>query len=417
MNSTITSQDSVLDVVVKTVTDPAALAVLLATVVGFILPMLWIYPPVAPRPSDFLNETHTKLGQGWSRIDDASSGPAAPSPPTPTTPLSTAPPAINSLWIYPIKSCAGIQVQRARVLPLGFEFDRLFTFAQLRSPFPADAGEEIGGIKLGEQEGVAAEKRKEKEEQDEDENDNKDEELENWDFITQRQFPLLAALQVELWQPDLAKVRRAQAGMRADYRAERNDSMGESYVVLRYPWAEPGWAGRWAWAAAKLARGWRAVPEVEVVLPLSLPADDTARAAATYGRVRIWRDTVRALDLSAELPRSLQLYLGVSNRLGLLRIDPDHLREIYRNAPRKEEAGYQPVTGFQDAVSLSVHAHRRELPTDMQKYPVHLLNRSSVRHLETVTDLDETLPDLDERRFRANIIGELDKQEACIDHG
>jgi hypothetical protein len=29
------------------------------------------------------------------------------------------------------------------------------------------------------------------------------------------------------------------------------------------------------------------------------------------------------------------------------------LREVHRNAPNKEELGYQPVTGFQDAVSLS----------------------------------------------------------------
>lgn len=350
--------------IASTLADPAALFVLLVTLFGFLLPMLWIYPPVAPRPSDFLNETHSKLGLGWSKIDDdkagkrkaaaaaasglkgvdgdlsdAGSEASLSAVSSSSLPKPVGPPRIDSLWVYPIKSCPGIRVPRSRVLPTGLEFDRLFTFAQLKTPFPARAGVEVGEKR----EEAAGEK--DGEEQDED-----DDELESWEFITQRQFPLLASLQVELWRPDLAKVRRAQAGMRADDRAERTASMSELYVVVRYPWQVDGWAGRWDWFAAKLARGWRAVPEVEVVLPLSLPADDKARAAASYGRVRIWRDEIRALDLSAEVPRSLQLYLGVSNRLGVLRVDPEHLREIFRCAPRKDEAGYQPVTGFQDAV-------------------------------------------------------------------
>ncbi|KAG4220081.1 hypothetical protein PC116_g31440 [Phytophthora cactorum] len=54
--------------------------------------------------------------------------------------------------------------------------------------------------------------------------------------------------------------------------------------------------------------------------------------------------------MEKDLPGELQRYLGVSNKLALFRVDPGQLREVYRTAPRKEEAGYQPVTGFQDAV-------------------------------------------------------------------
>jgi uncharacterized protein YcbX len=72
----------------------------------------------------------------------------------------------------------------------------------------------------------------------------------------------------------------------------------------------------------------------------------------------------------------------------LFRVDPGRLREVKRCAPRKEEAGYQPTTGFQDA------------------YPLHLINVSSVKDLEGKIGKVEGLEELDVRRFRANIIGE-----------
>lgn len=343
-------EPSVLVSVFQALADPSSLAVLLATLFGFVLPMLWIYPPVAPRPSDFLNETHSKLSTEDAKTDNRTRK-------TLKTGSSSAAfekddagsdaPRIDSLWVYPVKSCPGIKVSRSRVLPMGVEFDRLFTFAQLSSPFPARAGTEVGR-KAGKQQ-----------------DDDDDDEDNTWDAINRRQFPMLSTLQVELWRPDLAKVRRAQAGMRVDDRAERTASMSELYVVVRYPWQALGWAGRWDWFAAKLARGWRAVPEVEVVLPLSLPAEtetDRKKAAGTgkYSHVRIEEARIRALDLSAELPRSLQLYLGVSNKLGLFRY---------------EAAGHK----------------------------VRLLNRSSIRSAKTSAGDDDELPE--SNLPRANIVG------------
>jgi uncharacterized protein YcbX len=41
------------------------------------------------------------------------------------------------------------------------------------------------------------------------------------------------------------------------------------------------------------------------------------------------------------------------------------------------------------------------------QYPLHLLNLASLRDFETKVKKDDDLRELDPRRFRANIIGEL----------
>jgi hypothetical protein len=43
---------------------------------------------------------------------------------------------VKSLWIYPVKSCKGVELNRSTILATGKEYDRQFTFAQLKSPFP-----------------------------------------------------------------------------------------------------------------------------------------------------------------------------------------------------------------------------------------------------------------------------------------
>ena len=45
-------------------------------------------------------------------------------------------------------------------------------------------------------------------------------------------------------------------------------------------------------------------------------------------------------------------------------------------------------------------------PDTRPQYPLHLLNLSSVRDLESKVPKDESLRDLEAQRFRANIIGE-----------
>lgn len=299
--------------------DYEGLYVLFLTVAAFLLPMILIFPPVPPQRSDALLQTHSRAGLGPSESNlrdqfKASAGAVRGSSAQPAAPR------VRSLHIYPVKSCCGIELKRARVLPTGLEFDRIYTFAQLRSQFPAPV-----------------------EAADAADASNKD----AWQFITQRQFPRLATVKVDLWLPDEEKLRNQGLLGPGGAAAE------EAFLVLRFPWRDRGWRGVLQALGAKLAhRNPFAVPEREILLPVGFPPADEIRAKGyELEDVRIWRDTVTALNMEKELPEELRLYLGVSNRLGLFRVDPDRLREVYRCAPKSAEAGYQPVTGFQDAVS------------------------------------------------------------------
>lgn len=297
--------------------DAGSLFILAVTLIVFCGPLFVLFPPFPPRRSDALEETHNKIGlaaaqsglrDGKEDSKDKSSG------------------TIRSLFIYPIKSCPGVEVTRAKVLPTGLELDRLFTLAQLKSPFPVSVDDAGGDAARAH----------------------------HWEFITQRQFPRLATLDIEVWRPDLAKIK--------GFRDPAAGSSDEAFLVLRFPWSRTsggGPAGIWAIAAAawetfaaKCTRGWRARPEIELVLPMTFPsADEIARKGYARETVRVWGDEVHALNMGCELPEELRLYLGVSNKLSLFRIDPDRQREVHGCAPSREEAGYQPVVAFQDSVS------------------------------------------------------------------
>lgn len=290
--------------------DFGAIVLLFITVCAFMVPVAVVLPPVPVRKSDALLQTHTRAGVPKAKsglnnqhtADHASAKDAGASA------------TVQSLFIYPVKSCRGIEVSRSRVLPQGLEFDRLFTFAQLKSPFPValDASDDARN-------------------------------QHRWEFITQRQFPLLATVKVDLWLPDEMKLRR-----------QSMQPTKEAFLIVRFPWKEEGWRGLLSTVAAKLAGGAAAQPEKEILLPVDFPSvAEIKDKGYTFEDVKIWKEVVKALNISTELPRELMLYLGVSNKLGLFRVDPAGLREVYRCAPLKEEAGYQPITGFQDAVSIT----------------------------------------------------------------
>lgn len=319
--------------------DAGSIFVLAATLLVFCAPLLWLFPPFPPRRSDALAETHTRLGLAADSFSSSSSSPAAEFDLRAAAALEAPGAAggiVRSLFVYPVKSCKGIELARAKVVPTGLEFDRLFTLAQLRSPFPVAAGDNLGprgGGTAGEQQ------------------------QHRWEFITQRQFPLLATVEVELWRPDLAKIK--------GFRDPSAGSSDEVFLVLRFPWRRRVAGGgplgllgaAWELLGAKCARGWRAEPQVEVLLPVEYPSRaDAARKGYAVEGVRVWGEEVAALNMGSELPPELGLYLGVSNKLALFRVDPEAPREVFKCAPGRDEAGYQPVVGFQDSVSLFVLA-------------------------------------------------------------
>jgi hypothetical protein len=298
--------------------------VLLITVAVFLIPIFVMFPPLPVRTSEALAQTHSKLGLADQSVGKSSSenskGTAQKlSSNSPRTEEESPLASIKRLFIYPVKSCRGIEVSRSRVVPTGFEHDRLYTFAQLKSPFPVSSNVNP---------------------------DDKQAADHQWEFITQRQFPRLATVETELWIPDAKKTR-----------GRLNDVPTESFIVLRFPWHERGMRGAFEWLVAKLGKGIRGVPEREVLLPVEFPSErETEDRGYTREYVTVWRDSLLALNMGVEVPEELQLYLGVSNKLGLFRVDPGVLREIYRCAPTEDQAGYQPVVGFQDAVSHSFHA-------------------------------------------------------------
>ncbi|KAK4176696.1 hypothetical protein QBC36DRAFT_328673 [Triangularia setosa] len=326
------------------VIDATGLFLLISTITVFLLPLFIYFPPVPPSQRDALLETHSPIGVKHNKNKNKKN--------TASSSSSSSKTAIHQLWIYPVKSCKGIQLTSSKVLTYGLEFDRLYTFAQLKSPFPLSTNSSTG----------------------------EKPQKESWEFITQRQFPLLATVTVELFVPDPVKARGKPLYSDAN--------ITDYFLLISFPWQEPGLRGVVSWVAAKLARGRSAVPEKQLVLPVNFPSQGEIESRG-YEReeVKIWKDVVSALNMEKDLPRELALYLGVSNRLGVFRVDPGRLREVHRCAPGREEAGYQPVTGFQDA------------------YPLHLLNLSSIRDFGAKITKDDALEqDLDARRFRANII-------------
>lgn len=196
---------------------------------------------------------------------------------------------VKALYIHPIKSCAGVELDVADVEAAGLTWDRKFAFAELLTP----------------------------------------EKKPNWTFRTLRQpgWERLALVKPEIWLP-------GSAGARS-----RN---GEGWMVVRYPHIPTGpftllfrlliWLG--------FLSGERSF-RVPLVPPPNhdYPSED----------VNVWKDAPSWLNMGVHLPRDFGPFIGVSNRITLFRVDPNSYREVYRCAPKKEQLGYQPVVGFADA--------------------------------------------------------------------
>lgn len=286
--------------------DAISLLLLVATLVAFFVPVFILFPPIPVEHSDALGQTHTRVGLSPKRsnLRDQLSPLHGPKPGQPAK--------VQGLYIYPIKSCKGIELARSRVLDKGLDHDRLFTFAQLRSPVPSAAP--VSGVLDGSP---------------------------VWEFLTQRQLPRLANVCIELWVPDAAKTSR-QLG-----------KVEDAFLVVKFPWMDRGLRGLVQWLAAKISRGFQATPQKEIMLPAAFPSQQEIKARGyTFAHVKIWKDVTYALNVERELPIELSRYLGVKHRLGLFRMDPTQQRQVFRCAQPRELLGYQPVVDFHDGVSL-----------------------------------------------------------------
>ncbi|EME79842.1 uncharacterized protein MYCFIDRAFT_58816 [Pseudocercospora fijiensis CIRAD86] len=227
-------------------------------------------------------------------------------------------PSVAGLFVYPLKSCKGIEVPIARVGKTGFKFDRLFAFAEF--------------------------------------NDGR------WKIITQREYPKLALIETELWVP----------GPSHTQQDEDSTHEKESGVTLS-PEASP---------AIDRVRDVRAnggfllahfsFENNTVIIRIPLcptPERATAKKYRTES-LSVWIDTPKAIDVTSEIKSSnverLRRFLGAKHSLGLFRMDQRNLRTITRSLPRDLPDEHFEV-GLADAfpVHLINIASVRELNKNM----------------------------------------------------
>ncbi|KAL4876656.1 hypothetical protein BJY04DRAFT_222834 [Aspergillus karnatakaensis] len=257
---------------------------------------------------------------------------------------------VKALFTYPIKSCAGIELDEADIVATGFAFDRQFCFAEDVPP----SNPSLQTEPLKKSNGT------------------------NWTARTLRNrgFNRLALMRPEIWIPDPTV---------EGYSADLEEVKSKGVLVLYYPRV-----GRNAIHSSFLNLGISLgliYHETSISVPLHPFPDQESTYPLTP--VKIWKDNPFAYDYSHHIPDSLHCFLNPSGsiqrgRLTLFRVNSSHHREIYRNAPRKKDLGFQPTTGFADA------------------YPLHILGLSSVRDVNA--HCASAIPKLSIRRFRANII-------------
>lgn len=242
---------------------------------------------------------------------------------------------VKALFTYPIKSCAGLELEAADAASTGLAYDRQFCFAEYVAPSNPGDGRNA-----------------------------------RWDLRTLRdgRFSKLALVRPEIWVPDPSA---------RDYEPGMEEVKSEGVMVIYYPRVSRRGLGYLEKLGTLLGL---VSPQLSFRVPLS-PPDHNAYPSVP---VTVWKDRPVAYDYGRHIPPSFRDFVQSGKPLTLFRVHPCHHREIFRNAPRKEELGFQPVTGFADA------------------YPVHLLNLASVR--DVASRCVTAIPDLSIRRFRSNIV-------------
>ena len=255
---------------------------------------------------------------------------------------------VKALFVYPIKSCAPIELDKADLSSTGLSWDRQFCFAEYTVPttFPPGTSD--------------SEKRKP-----------------CWTFRTLRKpgYERMVHIRPEVWYPDADYVRINRIG----------DPNLHGALVINYPNIPQGTplmrliiqAGQFLYLIPK---------ENSFRVPLLPPKNHNYPVES----ISIWKDIPQGLNYGRHLPTSLKAYLHIPSTtpFTLFRALPSSPRAVHRNAPRPgpgpNRVPYQPIIAFPDA------------------YPIHLLNLASVR--DVAARVKHAVPHFTARRFRANII-------------
>ncbi|KAH8728945.1 hypothetical protein GQ44DRAFT_674467 [Phaeosphaeriaceae sp. PMI808] len=293
-----------------------------------------------------------KLGlEGRSNLEDQySKRYAVGGTRTPSNPWT-----IKALFIYPLKSCAPVELDKSEIIRTGLKYDRQFSLGQYVTSLPSLEGKVLS----------------------------------EWHFLTMRKFPRLAKVETEIWVPDPSS---------PGYNENGEWVKSEGCLVVRFPFSPDtdftieGLKNYGKILAAKLAR--RAEPMLEFRVPFNPPKERMKSKGYRSEELRIWKDAPEALDVSSEIDpevlAKLKYTLGTSNPVALFRIDNNKYREVHKNAPKKEDVGFETVIGMQDS------------------YPVHVLNLASVHDVASKLPRKPApkhlqVPLLNALRFRANI--------------
>ncbi|KAL5596099.1 hypothetical protein FOVSG1_009788 [Fusarium oxysporum f. sp. vasinfectum] len=249
--------------------DAVSLILLTVTLVAFLVPVLILFPPVPVDRSDVLRQTHSRAGVA---LQDMDIGPGR----SPERRLPGAEPegkgaVAQSLLVFPVQPCCGIELERDVASFKHSEFDRLYTLAQRDS--------EVGQKDV-------------------------------WQAISREHFPLLANIEVDLWIPDPNKTSRLLGHIEG------------SFLVLKFPWTDSGLQGILQQVAAKISHGLKARPEKEFLLPVSFPNEEEIRARGySFAEVTIGGKNTTGLNMDVELPAELARYLGAERQIGIFRVD------------------------------------------------------------------------------------------------
>jgi uncharacterized protein YcbX len=256
---------------------------------------------------------------------------------------------VKALFVYPVKSCAPVELEKSDVIRTGLKYDRQFTLGQLVTGLPSMEGK------------VTSE----------------------WHFMSQRKFPRLAKVETEIWAPDPS----APA-----YKQDGEWVQSEGCVVVRFPFSPDtdfsleGLKNCGKILAAKLSG--TSEPMLEFRVPFNPPKSRMTHKNYKTSTLHIWQDAPSALDVSSEIdPEVLakfQYTLGTSNPISLFRIDTNAYRKVAKNAPG------DTLIGMQDS------------------HPVHILNLASVHDVaeklpRQPTPFNMITPLLNALRFRANV--------------
>jgi hypothetical protein len=222
---------------------------------------------------------------------------------------------IKALFVYPIKSCAPVELESGEIIRTGMKYDRQFSLGQLVTNLPSLEGK------------VTSE----------------------WQFISQRKFPRLAKVETEIWVPNPSA---------SGYKEDGEWVKSEGCIVVRFPFSPDtdftleGLKNYGKILAAKM--GGRSEPTLEFKVPFN-PSNERMKSKGYKSqKFEIWDASPEALDVSGdidpEIMAKLKYTLGTSNPISLFRIDNEKYREVKKNAPKKEDVGFQTVIGMQDDV-------------------------------------------------------------------